>query len=254
MKRYTLALITGACLAGVSAMADNQDKDVNKGAPPGQDRTDTGADTTTTIGKIKQGAKNIFTEMKFEDLPPAVQATVRQQSGGTKITDIDREDRTGKAVYEIEFEKDGDNKEIHVSEDGTVLPEEATGIAANKDGVTTTDADRTRVRTAMSPKFTDLPAAVQQTVQQHGAQSEIEDIDRESRDGKTVYEIEFRRDGPNREIVVAEDGTLVKQETAVGRPGTVRDSAVGTDGTSVPRPTTRPAPTTPTVPPPNEVK
>jgi hypothetical protein len=63
MKRYTLALITGACLVGVSAMADNQDKDVNKGAPPGQDRTDTGADTSTTIGKIKQGAKNIFTEM-----------------------------------------------------------------------------------------------------------------------------------------------------------------------------------------------
>jgi uncharacterized membrane protein YkoI len=183
--------------------------------------------------------------MKFADLPPAVQATVRQQSGGDKITDIDREDRTGKTVYEIEFDKDGDNKEIHVSEDGTLIPEEATGIAAAD-----TDGDRTRVRAGLSPKFADLPAAVQQTVQQHGAQSEIEDIDRETRDGKTVYEIAFRRDGPNREIVVAEDGTLIKQETAVGRPGTVRDSAVGTDGTAVPRPAT-PAPTTP---PPNEVK
>ena len=231
MKRYTLALITGACLVGVSAMAAD-DKDTT----PGRDRND----TSTTIGKIKQGAKNIFTEMKFEDLPPAVQATVRQQSGGTKITDIDREDRTGKTVYEIEFDKDGDNKEIHVAEDGTLLPEEAASLTS-KDGDKTIGTDRTRVRASTSPKFADLPAAVQRTVQQHGAQSEIEDIDRETRDGKTVYEIEFRREGPNREIVVAEDGTLIKQDNAVGRPGTVRDPAVGTDGTGVPKPTTPPA-------------
>jgi uncharacterized membrane protein YkoI len=232
MKRYTLALITGACLIGVSASAQAD-----------RDKTTVGEDTSSAIGKIKQGAKNILTEMKFEDLPPAVQATVRQQSGGTKITDIDREDRTGKTVYEIEFEKDGDNTEIHVADDGSVLPEEATGLAArtDRDSVTGTGTDRTRVRASMSPKFSELPAAVQQTVQQHGAQAEIEDIDREARDGKTVYEIEFRREGPNREIVVAEDGTLIKQETAVGRPGTARDAAVGADGTSVPKPTTPPA-------------
>ena len=236
MKRYTLALITGACLAGASASAQADIKE----------------DTSSTIGKIKQGAKNIISEMKFDDLPPAVQATVRQQSGGTKITDIDREDRTGKTIYEIEFEKDGDNKEIHVAEDGSIQPEEATGLTArtDKDSVTGTDADRTRVRASMSPKFSELPAAVQQAVQQHGAQAEIEDIDRETRDGKTVYEVEFRREGPNREITVAEDGTIIKQDTAVGRPGTPRDSAVGADGISVPRPTT---PTTPT-PPANEVK
>lgn len=230
MKRYTLTLITGACLVGISALAD--DKDVNKGAPPAGDRKDTGADTGTTVGKIKQGAKNIFTELKFEDLPAAVQATVRQQSGGTKINDIDREDRTGKTVYEIEFDKEGANTEIHVAEDGTLLPEDAASLTRDDKS---TDTDRTRVRALASPKFADLPAAVKSTVQQHGSQSEIEDIDRETRNGRIVYEIEFRREGPNREIVVAEDGTLIKNE-AVGRPGADRTTVPGT------------------VPPPNEIK
>jgi len=226
MKRCTLALITGACLVGISALAE--DKDVNKAAPPARNRTDGGTDTSTTVGKIKQGAKNIFTELKFEDLPPAVQATVRQQSGGTKITDIDREDRTGKTVYEIEFDKDGANTEIHVAEDGTLISDNAAGLARNdKDGDKTTDKDRTRVRAATSPKFADLPAAVKATVQQHGTEAEIEDIDRETHNGQIVYEIEFRREGPNREIVVAEDGKLIKDE-AVGRPGADKTVVPGT--------------------------
>ena len=226
MKRCTLAFITGACLVGISALAE--DKDINKGARPARDRTDGGRDTSTSIGKIKQGAKNIFTELKFEDLPAAVQATVRQQSGGTKIKDIDREDRTGKTVYEVEFEKDGADQEIHVAEDGTLIPEEAAGLVRNeKDGDKTTGNDRTRVRAALSPKFADLPAAVKATVQQHGSEAEIEDIDRETHNGQTVYEIEFRREGPNREIVVAEDGKLIKDE-AVGRPGADRRIVPGT--------------------------
>ncbi len=244
MKRYTLGIITGACLVGASAFAD--DKDVNKVNPTTGGRKDGGVDTSSTVGKIKQGAKNIFTELKFEDLPLTVQAQVRQQSGGTKINDIDREDRSGQTVYEIEFDRDGANQEIHVAEDGTLIPETATGLTrTDKDSDKTTGADRTTIRANMSPKFADLPTAVQRTVQQHGSQSDIEDIDRESRDGRVVYEIEFRREGANREIVVAEDGALIKNE-AVGRPGAGRDSVIGSDRTPILTPGT--------VPPANNIK
>jgi uncharacterized membrane protein YkoI len=230
MKHGTLTLITSACLLGSTALAQ-QNRPAGD-TPPGN-RPATGTEQRGTVDRITQGAKNIVTEMKFEDLPSAVQATVRQQSGGTKINDIDREDRTGRTIYEIEFDKDGNNNEIHVAEDGTLLPEDNASIAGAK-----TDGERSRVRGQADTKFADLPAAVKRTAQQHGAESDIEDIDRETRDGKTVYEIEFRREGPNREIVIAEDGALIRTAGAVGRPATPRDSSIGNDGTAVPRPRT----------------
>jgi uncharacterized membrane protein YkoI len=55
----------------------------------------------------------------------------------------------------------------------------------------------------------DLPDAVRETILAQAAGDRIVEIERETRGDKTTYEAEFRRDGREMEIKVAEDGTLL---------------------------------------------
>ena len=61
-------------------------------------------------------------------------------------------------------------------------------------------------------RIEDLPAAVQKTVQEHSGGRPIADIAREERNGQTVWEVEFDREGRNPRIQVANDGTLLAEK------------------------------------------
>ena len=62
--------------------------------------------------------------MKMEDLPPAVQETVKTESAGGKIKELVLETEKGKTFYEVEFEKDGKEHEVKINEDGSILERE----------------------------------------------------------------------------------------------------------------------------------
>ena len=58
----------------------------------------------------------------MENLPPAVQETVKTASAGAEIKELALlETEEGKIFYEIEFEKDGKEHKVKIAEDGTVL-------------------------------------------------------------------------------------------------------------------------------------
>jgi hypothetical protein len=65
------------------------------------------------------------TDVKFEDLPAAVQKTVKREVRNGKITDVERDDENGKPIYEIEFDLDGKSWELDVASDGTLLERHA---------------------------------------------------------------------------------------------------------------------------------
>ncbi|GAA5126246.1 hypothetical protein JIN84_15265 [Luteolibacter yonseiensis] len=61
--------------------------------------------------------------------------------------------------------------------------------------------------------FASLPAAVQKTIQAEAdaKSATIGDVEKETEKGKTEYEAEItRKDGKKFEVVVAEDGSLIK--------------------------------------------
>jgi uncharacterized membrane protein YkoI len=60
-------------------------------------------------------------DVKFEELPAAVQQTVKREVKNGKITDIERDDENGKPIYEIEFDLNGKSWELDVAADGTLL-------------------------------------------------------------------------------------------------------------------------------------
>ena len=81
-----------------------------------------------------------------------------------------------------------------------------------------------------SQDFNQLPAAVQKTVRAQAPNAEVADIDTKTRDGVTVYQIQFRDKDRNPPMEVATDGTLIRYEAgkpAAGAPGTVEGKARG---------------------------
>lgn len=59
--------------------------------------------------------------VKLADLPPAVQATVKEQSKGATIRGFAREVENGKTTYEVEMTVNGHGKDIAMDEKGTVI-------------------------------------------------------------------------------------------------------------------------------------
>ncbi len=59
--------------------------------------------------------------LTIEQLPPAVRATVDQETRGGQIKDIERDREAGQVVYEIEFTLDGKAYELEIAEDGKLL-------------------------------------------------------------------------------------------------------------------------------------
>jgi uncharacterized membrane protein YkoI len=129
--------------------------------------------------------------MALSDLPAAVQKSVKEQQAGREIVDIDKEVWNGKPVYEVEFKEKGPNSRIHVANDGSMV--------LNKD----------RRYAYLGAQLSETPAAVQATVKRTVSSAEVVDVDRESKDGRVVYDVEIKQEGMNRHLKIAADGTLV---------------------------------------------
>jgi uncharacterized membrane protein YkoI len=155
----------------------------------------------------------------LEDLPPVVRKIVREQSGGREITDIDWERYldSGQMIWEVEFQREGGAMEIHVAEDGTLLP---APMQSAKRGAATQSSPGSAAGTPPGPQagsaqgailgtdWEDIPKLVQQRAASFGGKEKLLDIDCEDRNGSAAYELEFRREGRNLEISFAEDGLI----------------------------------------------
>jgi len=65
-------------------------------------------------------------------------------------------------------------------------------------------------------KFGDVPAAVQKTLNKESDNAKIEEVDKETEDGKTIYEADVKLNDHNYEIKVKEDGTLISKKLDEG--------------------------------------
>lgn len=128
-------------------------------------------------------------KVKLEDVPSAAQAVIQSHTSGGTIDEITCEKEEGKHFYKVEYKKDGREFELQVDDDGNVLEIEE------------------------SMKMEDLPPAVQETVKTESAGGEIEELVLETEKGKTFYEVEFKKDGKEHEVKIAEDGTVLERET-----------------------------------------
>jgi uncharacterized membrane protein YkoI len=176
-------------------------KQEGKIRPPGANTGATGSNTETIKGPM------IGT--RFSDTPAAVQAAIKREARGAEIADIDKENRDGRVVYEVEFKDPGRNREIHLAEDGSVVPDnrDVRGIGA--------PGSAPQTRTGTSPRGNNLtlaqtPPAVQAAIRAGGDPSTVKEIERGEKDGRTVYTVEYSKEGRNKKVQIAEDGSILK--------------------------------------------
>jgi uncharacterized membrane protein YkoI len=141
-------------------------------------------------------------ELKLSDCPAAVQKTFQREANGAKIEDVEKEIENGKTTYEADVTIDGKEYDITVAEDGTLLEK-----SLEEDD----DEDDDKKGEEVEVKLSDCPAAVQKTLKREANGASIDSVDKESKDGKTVYEVDVKIDGKNYEIKVAMDGTLISK-------------------------------------------
>lgn len=58
--------------------------------------------------------------------------------------------------------------------------------------------------------YNDVPSKVQETIRAQGGSNQTKNIKRHMMNGKTVYKVEIEKDGRNRMLEIAEDGTIIK--------------------------------------------
>ena len=153
------------------------------------------------------------------ELPAAVQHALAESSKGDPIKTINRRVIDGRTVYDVELErKNAINPRFRITEDGIVIAgtprstsDGAADLITSYDGISVPAA-------AFDPMIPveELPAAVRETIKKEAAGRPIADIDRETWQGRTVYEVEFKASGRNPQIHIAEDGTIVRAEKRSG--------------------------------------
>ncbi|GAI48767.1 unnamed protein product, partial [marine sediment metagenome] len=105
--------------------------------------------------------------------------------------------RKARTFFEAEIVKDGKEIEIKVSPAGKVLE------------MTTEDDDDWEGNIAIDQ----VPEAVRKTILREAGKHKISEIEQETENGVTVYEVEWDEDGREIEIKVSADGKLLDKET-----------------------------------------
>ena len=143
--------------------------------------------------------------LQLTDLPIGVQTAIRNEVGTTPIDDIDQETFDGHTVYSVEFQRDGQNHEIQVASDGTLFRGDNTYALGGVSSQTVTGSAAIASRRVT---ISELPTAARLTAEREAAGAPIEEIDQITKNGRSFYEVTFRRNGQNVNVDIAPDGSF----------------------------------------------
>ncbi len=141
---------------------------------------------------------------KFNELPPAVQKTVRAQAPNAEIAAVDKTKDNGIDVFEVKFKMpDGSTPKLLVGMDGQLVSSDFPRTAGTVERVLTPTG-------AVGTKFSALPEAAQKTIKAKAPDAQIADISRHEDNGRVYYTVEFTDKGKNPTMKIADDGTVIQ--------------------------------------------
>lgn len=144
-------------------------------------------------------------KVQIEQLPQGLQEKIRAYTGANRIQDIDMQTKDGQVTYQVGFKQNDQHTELLFNSEGQLLNREGgREIAPGK------------------IDYQQLPAAVQQIVNTRVQQGEINDIDRRVKNGEVTYEVGFKHNGVQQELLLSETGRILRDvsydQPAVGAP------------------------------------
>jgi len=151
-------------------------------------------------------------EIPAGEVPAAVMATIVEAAQGAAIGEIEMDTEDGQVVYEAEVIIDGQEVDIEVAADGSLLAKEADEDDEEEEADDGDDEEEEEEQQEEIVSLDAVPAAVKATIENEAAGAEIKEVEMETEDGVTVYEAEVIIDGQEVDIKVAADGTLLGKE------------------------------------------
>lgn len=133
-------------------------------------------------------------DVTLDQVPAAVKATILKESAGGRITEIERETTNGKTVYEAEFILNGDEIEIKIALDGTLLGREVEEEDDDEDDIA----------------LDQVPEPARTALLTLAGNAQITKAEREKEHGVLVYEAEWVVNGTKHEAAVTADGVLIE--------------------------------------------
>ena len=136
-----------------------------------------------SVVAVADGEKKI----QMKNLPPAVQATVKEQSKGATIRGMAKEVEKGKTLYELELKVDGHNKDLMIDASGKIVSVEE--------------------QVALDT----VPAPVKAAILKQAGKGKIVIIESITEGGMLVaYEAAIKTGGKSREVKISPDGKLIQ--------------------------------------------
>lgn len=194
---------------------------------------------------LSAGAK-----MAFNAAPEPVRTTVQHMANGARIDDFERGEWSGRTIYQAAFKRNGQNIELQVLDDGSLVSKMPFGEPWSAQAVANAEArpasvldpnlirplgpaassvryaglstDNVPLAAGSKMSLAEAPRVVQTTVNAIANGARIEDFERGQWNTRTVYQASFKRNGQNVELQVLDDGSVLTAEpvAAVGAPAT----------------------------------
>lgn len=194
-----------------------------------------------TTSSNPSGAYQISEKIRYEELPEAVRRVADARLQGAEVNDVDRRTKDGRTNYEIGYKNrdGGTQQELLIAEDGRVLNEGSTSVAASSRSEpaqrpsiwsgrgrpqSSTPAVNTRTM-----QFSELPSAVRSAAEARLSDGHVNRVQRHIQNGRVSYELTFgREDGRTQMLVLTEDGRVLRDQIlagSVGSSGAVESNA-----------------------------
>jgi len=145
------------------------------------------------------------------DVPQVVMRAIEQQAMGGTIVEIERETRGDTVFYEAEVKKDGRVFDVAVSESGELLGTDDEGKKEDDDEGEVDDEGDDEGAIELS----EAPRAVQRAIRNIVADNPIQQIEKETEEGVTTYEVEFLVDQVKYSARMTEQGEVMELEHEV---------------------------------------
>ena len=134
--------------------------------------------------------------VSLDRVPAKVKAVLQREAAGGKIGEIEREKEEGEVRYEAEVTLNGKRYEIEVTEEGVLVEKELDAEEEQEEEVS----------------MEVLPKAVLATITREASGGKVEEVEKKVHIVWTYYEVDFKLDGRDYEMLVASDGTLIKKK------------------------------------------
>ncbi len=148
-------------------------------------------------------------EVSIKDVPKAVRATILKHARKGKVEEITKETEDGKVIYDVEIEVGDKEYELEIAANGKLLEKELDEDADDDDD-DGDDEDEDEDEEEVSIK--DVPKAVRATILKHARKGKVEEITKETEDGKVIYDVEIEVGDKEYELEIAADGKLLEKE------------------------------------------